>query len=224
MVGQLVLMGIAADVQAAPEAFASCDLLGRHYVSEVREFPMGPPDLWWIMTDPCEGDTLAGNPPPTGQEVWCEDRRGRRAGPQTAFRGGQVISESTWSSNNEVGPRFEYGPDSRLAAVTQVKNGNRHGERVEWAANGGVTIVSWVKGVQQGPMWHFDANGALSLVSHWREGVRHGRVCHWRNGELEVSTLWKAGEPILRELKAAPEEEQAPQTTVEPMSPSENAP
>ncbi len=66
-------------------------------------------------------------------------------------------------------------------------------------------------------MWHIDASGHLNLVSHWRDGVRHGRACTWRDGELEVDTEWRLGEPAV----SAPDVSPPTTITLTPPGPEE---
>ncbi len=190
-----MIFWLTAAAVAGPDPFAACDLQARFFREEQRSLQQPTPDLWWLADDPCEGDTLAGGPPPTGDAVWCEERRGRRHGRQTSFEDGRVSAETQWALGQETGIRHTYDPKGRLVSTTALRNGSRHGEHIEIAPNKGLTISTWVRGEQQGPTWHVDARGTLILVSYWRDSVRHGRACAWRDGALEVDTEWRAGEP-----------------------------
>lgn len=209
---------LTSAVLAAPDAFAPCEVQARYFTSELRSLKQDPPDLWWILDDPCEGDTFAGAPPPTGDSVWCEDRRSRRHGRQTSFTSGRISLETEWVVGQETGTRHDYNPQGVLVSTTEVRAGERHGEHVEASLSGGITVSSWVRGEQTGPVWHIDASNHLSLVSYWREGNRHGRACTWRDGSLEVDTVWRHGEPEVPEPSAEPP---PTQITLTPSDPEE---
>jgi hypothetical protein len=184
----------------AADTVPTCAELATSYVKQVRERPEVQPQLWWVTaTPPCPSGTRnAGAPPPEGNDLWCEDGRGRRSGLRTTFdANGHVRSESTWIRDREIGPRLEWDTDhdvvSRMSKFDD--DGLLGGETVEWGADGSTTVTEYQRGQKDGMSWRMDERGQLVLAEQWRGGVRNGRSCTWRDGHVELDQVWVAGDP-----------------------------
>jgi hypothetical protein len=197
MIAALLAVGSAHALDPLP----TCTELAASYSTQNRVRPEVLPRLWWIVDDPpcAPGTRHSGAPPPEGDDLWCEDGRGRRTGPRTTFdaTNGHVRSESTWGRDREIGPRIEW--DTERNVVSRVSNfdddGQLGGETIEWGADGSVTVTEYARGHKEGVTWRVDERGTVVLAEQWRGGLRNGRSCMWRDGRVDVDQVWAAGEP-----------------------------
>jgi hypothetical protein len=198
-VGVIVLLSplaLADDPQSSP----SCDELAATYAARTQVQPTARPRLWWVVDDPpCpEGTRLAGASPPQGDDLFCEDHRGRKTGPRSTFLGnGWVHTESVFDRDREIGPRLEWDDQQDHVARVWVfdDKGLLDGEIVDWSPDGSTTVTTFVRGQKEGATWRLDERGQLVLVELFQRGERHGRSCTWRDGKVEVDQVWVSGEP-----------------------------
>jgi hypothetical protein len=196
---------LAFAVAHAADGLPTCNQFAVTYSGQTRVRPEILPRLWWVVDDPpCPSGTRhSGAAPPDGDDLWCEDGRGRRSGPRTTFDpdNGHVRSESTWVRDREVGPRIEW--DTERDVVSRVsrfdENGQLGGETIEWGPDGSITVTEHARGEKEGVTWRVDERGTIVLVEQWRGGVRNGRSCTWRAGRVDVDQVFAAGEPAPEE-------------------------
>jgi antitoxin component YwqK of YwqJK toxin-antitoxin module len=112
-------------------------------------------------TPSCPPGTQAmGEPPPNGQEMWCQKTVN-----------GQPVKE---------GPFVLYRPDGSLMMRGEYRDGKQNGEWTMWYDNGQKASIDHYKdGVQDGEHIGWYTNGKISAIGQYRNGKREGVWKRW---------------------------------------------
>ena len=116
------------------------------------------------------GTTLMGQPPPDGQEIWCQKTVGGRPvkeGPFTLyFPNGSKMIEGNYRDGKQVGEWTTWYQNGQRSAIDQFQEGLQDGLHLSWYDNGQPAAQgTYVKGKREGTWKRWDSNG----FRNWNE-------------------------------------------------------
>ncbi len=116
------------------------------------------------------GTALMGQPPPGGQEVWCQkivDGRPVKEGPfRLYFPSGSKMIEGQYQEGKQVGEWTTWYQNGQRSAVDQFRNGLQDGLHMSWYDNGQPAAQgTYVKGKREGTWKRWEPNG----FRNWNE-------------------------------------------------------
>lgn len=109
----------------------------------------------------CPAGTQAmGEPPPKGEELWCQK-----------MVNGEAVKE---------GPFWLYRPDGPLMMKGEYHDGKQNGEWTLWYDNGQKASIDHYKnGLQDGEHIGWYTNGKISAMGQYKDGKREGVWKRW---------------------------------------------
>ena len=116
------------------------------------------------------GTTLMGEPPPAGQEIWCQkmvDGRPVKEGPFTLyFPNGSKMIEGQYHDGKQAGEWTTWYQNGQRSAIDQFHDGLQNGLHLSWYDNGQPAAQGiYVKGKREGTWKRWDPNG----FRNWNE-------------------------------------------------------
>ena|SRR5208282_264375 len=106
------------------------------------------------------GTQVMGEPPPNGQETWCQK-----------IINGEAVKD---------GPFTLYRPDGSPMMRGQYHDGKQDGEWTLWYDNGQKSSIDHYKdGVQDGEHTGWYTNGKISAMGQYKDGKREGVWKRW---------------------------------------------
>ncbi len=155
--------------------------------------------LWPHRVDPIDacpdGARLAGAPPPSGRQQWCERETGGRPvkhGPYVAWHAnGRRKIEGTYAEGEKEGRWVFSDPEGRRREEGVFRNGREQGVWTRWLGNGHrLEEGEYRNGVRHGRWTFWHENGRKAREGEYREGVESGRWERWNvRGEPCPRTL-----------------------------------
>jgi len=123
------------------------------------------------------GARLMGQPPPDGDEVWCEklvNGKPLKEGPFVVFdsgAGGKMI-EGYYLDGKQDGDWTTYYQNGQRSAVDHFRNGVQDGLHQSWYANGQMAARGYYKnGKREGTWKRWDPDG----IRNWEEVYKDGK-------------------------------------------------
>jgi len=116
------------------------------------------------------GTTLMGQPPPDGQEIWCQKMvagQPVKEGPFTLyFPNGSKMIEGNYHDGKQVGEWTTWYQNGQRSAIDQFQEGLQEGPHLSWYDNGQPAAQgTYVKGKREGTWKRWDSNG----FRNWNE-------------------------------------------------------
>jgi len=120
------------------------------------------------------GTTLMGQPPPDGQEIWCQkmvDGQPVKEGPFTLyFPNGSKMIEGNYHDGKQVGEWTTWYQNGQRSAIDQFQAGLQDGLHLSWYDNGQPAAQgNYVNGQREGIWKRWDPNGFRNWEETWKD-------------------------------------------------------
>jgi len=122
------------------------------------------------------GDVLKGEPPPNGQEVWCEKTIGGQPVKDGLFifwtdSGGKMI-EGQYKDGKQDGEWKTYYETGEKKSIDHYRDGVQQGEHIGWYINGQISAKGQYKDGQPDGVWkRWGPDG----IRNWEEVYKDGK-------------------------------------------------
>ena len=122
------------------------------------------------------GAQLMGQPPPQGQEIWCEkkvDGKPVKDGIFLLFRdNGDRMIEGYFKDGKQTGKWTLWYENGRKKSIDHYKNGVQDGEHIGWYTNGQMAAKGMYKNGQKDGVWkRWGPDG----IRNWEEVYKNGK-------------------------------------------------
>jgi hypothetical protein len=122
------------------------------------------------------GAQLMGQPPPQGQEIWCEknvDGKPVKDGIFILFRdNGHRMIEGYYKDGKQNGKWTLWYENGQKKSIDHYKDGVQDGEHIGWYSNGQLAAKGMYRNGQRDGVWK---RWGLSGVRNWEEVYKDGK-------------------------------------------------
>ncbi len=131
-----------------------------------------------IERPPCPHGTQAmGQPPPDGDETWCQKIVGGepvKEGPFVLYRpDGSKMMQGSYRDGKQDGEWTMWYDNGQRASVDHYKNGVQDGQHIGWYTNGKISAMGqYVNGKRDGKWKRWDPNGFRNWEETYKDDKR----------------------------------------------------
>ena len=155
-----------------------------------------PMDFLKLGDEACPpGTTLATDPQPHSNHVWCQHPDGTHEGPEAISWDDGSIQAIRMNHDNERQGRYtRYYRGGQRELEATFRGGNYHGTATTWWPDGKVALVEhYVDGRADGEQRAYARDGRL--LDRWSLTMGTGTMKHWRYGTLKSESAHVDGRP-----------------------------
>jgi hypothetical protein len=120
------------------------------------------------------GATLMGEPPPDGQEIWCQKTGGGAPVKEGLFRlyypNGSTMIEGQYHDGKQIGEWKTWFQNGQQSAIDHYTGGVQDGPHSAWYDNGQPAAQgNYVNGKREGIWKRWDPNGFRNWEETWKD-------------------------------------------------------